>query len=48
MYQWYKDNTIPLRRAEEYPEKIPIGEFRNIEKKEWTELWDSMLRKVSP
>ncbi|MCC7568868.1 MAG: thiamine pyrophosphate-dependent enzyme [Candidatus Methanofastidiosa archaeon] len=48
MYQWYKDHTIPIGRAEEYPEKIPIGELVNVEKREWTEQWASLVRKVSP
>ncbi|RZN47553.1 2-oxoacid:ferredoxin oxidoreductase subunit beta [archaeon] len=46
VYQWYKDNTVSLTKADDHPEKITIGEFYDGEKAEWTELWKSLVGQV--
>jgi len=46
MYNWYKENTVNLKKASENPDKITIGEFQNIVKEEWTEQWKALVREV--
>ncbi|MHC1605214.1 MAG: 2-oxoacid:ferredoxin oxidoreductase subunit beta [Candidatus Methanofastidiosia archaeon] len=46
IYAWYKENTINIKKAELYPEKIKIGEFQNIQKEEWTDQWKKLIERV--
>ncbi len=46
IYNWYKENTVTIKKAKEHPDKIPIGELKNIDKDEWTDLWKSLVSEV--
>jgi len=47
IYAFYKENTVPIKTADKYPDKIEIGLFQNIDKPEWTDEWKQLVGRVS-